>query len=297
MQTTLPRLIAAAILGCLLAATASGQTELRKWRKDYADELYKPNGWLSLVALEWLQDGDTTVGSAPDNKIKLQHIPAHLGTLRQHGGHVEVITTSLDTTLKLDGKPFTGGLLNPDDDVHPSELVYNDVRMTVIHRGDKYFLRVKDAMSPTRLHFTGLKWYPDEPQYSVTAKWVPYPTPKPVKIMNVLGQLTPDTTPGYAEFTIAGKTYRLEPMGADKDGMEFVFRDLTSKTTTDGAGRFLDTDAPSNGLTSPGTVVLNFNKAHNPPCGYTPYATCPLPTEQNRLAVGIPAGEKRYGDE
>jgi hypothetical protein len=114
--------------------------------------------------------------------------------------------------------------------------------------------------------------------------------------VNVLGQMTDAPSPGYAEFQIDGQTVRLEPTVEGRT-LFFDFRDATSKTTTDGAGRFLNTDLPGNGIASRGTVTLDFNYAHNPPCGYTPYATCPLPTPENRLTVSIPAGEKRYGDE
>jgi uncharacterized protein len=104
--------------------------------------------------------------------------------------------------------------------------------------------------------------------------------------------------PGIAEFILDGKTYRLEPI-LEKPGdkqLFFIFRDLTSKTETYGAGRFLYTPLPDQGLAQPGDVELDFNRAENPPCAYTPYATCPLPLPQNRLQVAIPAGQQRYHD-
>ena len=276
----------------------SSTAELQHWRKAYADNLAAPNGWLALVALEWLQDGDSSVGSAPDNKIKLQHIPAHLGVLRMHDGRVMFLPSKegVQGGVLLDGKPVSGGFVEPDDSPKPSEIVSGDVLMTVIHRGDHYYLRVKDAYSPTRLHFRGLNWYAPNPKARVTANWIPFPSPKTLHIVNVLGQMTDAPSPGYAEFQVDGQTVRLEPT-VEGDGLFFDFRDATSKTTTDGAGRFLNTGMPSNGLYKPGTLVIDFNYAHNPPCGYTSYATCPLPTPENRLMVAIAAGEKRYGEE
>ena len=293
-----------AFLGAQCGTPAFAQTkpakateELQHWRKAYADNLMKPDGWLALVALEWLQDGDSSVGSAADNKIKLKHLPAHAGVLRQHNGHVELLTPheAASASVLLDGKS-TAGVVNADDSDHPSVITSGDVQMTVIHRGDRYYLRVKDAYSPTRLHFRGLNWYAANPTLRITAKWVPYSSPKTLRIVNVLGQVNEEPSPGYAEFQIGEQTVRLEPT-VEGDGLFFDFRDTTSKTTTDGAGRFLNTSLPSNGVHSLGTVVIDFNYAHNPPCGYTPYATCPLPTESNRLSVAIPAGEKRYGEE
>ena len=288
--------LAAIIFLPLTHAHSQTTADLDHWRKAYADNLAQPDGWLTLVALQWLPDGNITAGSASDNKLQLNHVPVHLGIFQQHNGHVALLspTEGFSSSVLLDGKPATSpATLAPDDSPHPSELASGDVRITVIHRGDRYYLRIKDAYAPTRVHFRGLNWYAPNPPLRITAKWIPYTPAKTLRILNVLGQTSEEQAPGYAEFQIANKTYKLEPLVEGKS-LFFDFRDLTSRTTTDGAGRFLNTDFPSNGLAKPGTVVLDFNYAHNPPCGYTPYATCPLPTEANRLAVAIPAGEKRY---
>jgi uncharacterized protein (DUF1684 family) len=297
----LHHLPAAALLLTLPAITLAQTPKpspLTQWRAAYAANLAQPDGWLALVALQWLQDGETSVGSAPGNKLVLPHTPAHLGIFRQHSGRIEFLAPpeGVSQSVLLDGKPAAGGFLNADDNAHPSLITTGDVRIAVIHRGDRFYLRVKDAYSPTRLHFRGLNWYAPNPRLRITAKWVPYTPAKTVKILNVLGQASEESSPGYAEFTLDGHTVRLDPL-AEGDGLFFDFRDATSHSTTDGAGRFLNTGLPSNGLTHPGTLIIDFNYAHNPPCGYTPYATCPLPPDQNRLTVAIPAGEKRYGND
>ena len=286
------------VAGAAWAQTSKETAELAAWRKAYAEGLAKPDGWLALVALQWLPEGDTAVGSAADNKLRLEHTPAHLGIFRQHDNRIQFVAPpeGVSSSVLLDGKPAAGGFLNTDDSPHPSEIVTGDVRLTVIHRGDRFYLRVKDAYAKTRIRFRGLAWYAPDPKLRVTARWVPYTPPKTVKILNVLGQSTEDKAPGYAEFEIDGKMVRLEPL-LEGDALFFDFRDTTSLKTTDGAGRFLNTGLPSNGVEKPGTLVIDFNYAHNPPCGYTPYATCPLPLAQNRLAVAIPAGEKRYPEE
>lgn len=170
------------------------------------------------------------------------------------------------------------------------------MRLWVIDRGDKQYLRVKDSNAPALRQFRGLQWYPPQPAFRVQAKWLPFSTPHPLHFLNQLGQVSDVDEPGEVEFTIDGKRCTLTPLSATDKGLWFVLRDLTSSTTTDQGGRFLYTDAPSHGLAAPGTVTLDFNQAVNPPCAYSPFATCPLAAQGNRLPVAIPAGEKRYAD-
>lgn len=291
---SLPTYVAAALLGLATVTfpldSQAQVSDLTQWRKAYADSLNRPDGWLSLVALEWLRDGDTSIGSTAGNKVQLKHVPAKLGVLRKQGDSFELVDPAFGVTL--DGHPGGGGV-NSDHTDHPSVIASGDVGMTVIQRSDRYYLRVKDAASPSRLHFHGLNWYPPDPKLTLAAKWIPYPQPKVLHIQNVLGQISDEPSPGYAEFMVDGRTVRLEPV-VEGNSLFFDFRDTTARTTTDGTGRFLTTPLPDHGVGSPGTVMLDFNRAHNPPCGYTPYATCPLPTAGNRLNVAIPAGEKRY---
>ena len=284
------------LLLCTAAACSPAQTAdptyrqaLAHWREQRAAGLATPDGWLSLVALEWLKPGDTTVGSAPANTVHLAHGPAYLVTLRQQGGHITV--TAHDPSLRLDNVPVEDGAAIPPD---TSELRSGDLRLLVIERGDRLYLRVKDAAAPTRVHFRGLRWYPPNPHLRITARWTPSSAGHTLTVPNVLGQISEERSPGIAEFTLRGQTFRLEPIQESPDALFFIFRDATSHTTTYGAGRFLVTPLPSHGLASPGTVDLDFNHAVNPPCAYTPYATCPLPPTGNRLSIPIPAGEQRY---
>jgi hypothetical protein len=142
----------------------------------------------------------------------------------------------------------------------------------------------------------GLKWFRPDPRYRVTARWIPYTPPHIEKIPTVIGTTLELPAPGIAEFTLDGKTLRLEPVieADEQNQLFFILRDATSKTTTYGSGRFLHTALPDHGLAAPGELALDFNELYNPPCAYTPYATCPLPPDQNRLTVAIEAGEQRY---
>ena len=292
----------------LLTLTAAGQTnssnaayteQLTQFRAQRAKNLSSPEGWLSLVALQWLKPGDTTVGSAPGNTLQLDRAPAHLATFHLANDTVTLVapTGGFPAGTTIDGKPATPTKLSHDDE-HPSELRNGGLLMIVIKRGDRLYLRVKDAQAPTRTSFHGLNWYAPDPRYVVTAKWIPNNPPHNLTIPNVLGQISHEPSPGVAEFTLNGQTMRLEPVIEDPTDktLFFIFRDTTSKTTTYQAGRFLYTSLPSNGVDKPGTVVLDFNRTQNPPCVYTSFATCPLPPQQNRLNVAIPAGEKRYHD-
>ncbi len=150
-------------------------------------------------------------------------------------------------------------------------------------------LRVKDPNAAARRNFTGTQWFPVRQAWDIKARWVPYATPRQIPILNVLGMTGPEPSPGYAEFTLSGRKCRLEPITED-DHLFFIFKDLTAGKTTYAAGRFLYAATPVNG-----TVELDFNEAENPPCAFTPYATCPLPPKQNALPVAIEAGEKSYG--
>jgi uncharacterized protein (DUF1684 family) len=268
---------------------------------DYAQEraqraqgLTRPYGWFSLIALDWLKPGTSTIGSAKDNSIVLPGAPAHLITLEQKDGKVTLLKA--DPSLTAQGKPIGSGAIFGDGEDDAAALTAGTLKMWAIDRGGKRYLRVKDSQAPALKHFHGLSWYAPDGHYRVEARWVPYTTPHTLRVLNKLGQITPIKVPGYVEFELDGAKLQLTPMEADKDSLFFVFRDVTAKTTTDGGGRFLSTSAPSAGLDRPGTLILDFNEAVNPPCAYSPYATCPLASPENRLTVAVKAGEKRYED-
>ncbi|MGI8988439.1 MAG: DUF1684 domain-containing protein [Bryobacteraceae bacterium] len=167
-----------------------------------------------------------------------------------------------------------------------------DVEIQVIKRGGRQGVRVRDPNSSARREFSGLGYFPIDERYRVQAKFVPYNPAKQIPITNVLGMTWPEKCPGYAEFALRGTRYRLEPVIEDDEPNQlfFIFRDLTSNRESYASGRFLYADFPKDGH-----VTLDFNKAYNPPCAFTAFATCPLPPHQNRLPVRIEAGEKRYG--
>ncbi len=291
--------MAGVVLAGLLAAmerpvTAQKTAEYAKERAARARGLTQPYGWFSLIALDWLKPGATTVGSAKENALVLPGTAAHLLTLTQSGGTVAATAVAAGVTSQ--GKPLAPGQVLRKDEEEDSAVAAGSVKMWVIDRGDKQYLRVKDANAPALKNFHGLRWYAPTAALRVEAKWVPFAKPHTLHFLNQLQQVSDVEEPGQAEFTIRGKRCTLTPLSATDKGLWFVMRDLTSAKDTDQGGRFLYTDAPSNGLKAAGTVVLDFNEAVNPPCAYSPYATCPLAALENRLPVAIEAGEKRYAD-
>jgi uncharacterized protein (DUF1684 family) len=280
------------------SAEPEWRQDLDRWRARRAQEIDAPDGWLTLVALDWLKPGANSIGAAADNQTQIHaDVPDHIGLLIVSGKTVQLlpIAGGLPDDLTIDGKPAHEGPLVVEG-AKPSIIGLHGVSMIVLERGDRFALRIKDANAPARKAFHGLNWFPPDPNFSVTAQWIPFTPPQIERIPTVIGTTLELPAPGVAEFQLNGVTYRLEPVlesPGDKE-LFFILRDLTSKDSTYQAARFLHTPFPDHGLDKPGTLILDFNRLENPPCAYTSYATCPLPPEKNRLPVAIDAGEKRY---
>jgi len=282
MKWVIPVLLAASI-------TESQRIEIETWRKTRAERLIAADGWTTLVGLFWLQPGANTVGSAESSAVVLpKGTPERTGVL-ELSGHKVTFRPAPGVDVKINGAPAKASILKNDHESEKPELVQTGtVTFYVIDRGGKLGIRVRDEKSTARTGFKGLIWYPIKPEWRLDARWVKYPQPKKVSYTTTAGIEDHLDGLGYAEFPHEGKTYRLEAVEDDGQLM-FVFRDLTSKTTTYPAARFVKAPIPKDDH-----VVLDFNRAYNPPCVFTPYATCPLPKPEQRLPFEIPAGEKRY---
>jgi uncharacterized protein (DUF1684 family) len=290
-----------------MRATLSGAGEdqaswlhgLNDWRAKHAAEMDAPDGWLSLTGLNWLKEGDNSVGADAANQIRVAGgAAAHLGVLHLEAGAVHLLPPAggFPAGFLVDQQPPQANGEVRIDSEHPSTFTAGSLTMLVIHRGDRFALRVKDAQAPARANFHGLKWFAPDQAYVVRGKWVPYNPPKTLSIATVIGTTVKYPAPGAVEFTLRGKTFRLEPVVEEEEPTHlfFIMRDLTSETSSYGAGRFLYTPLPDHGLTQPGELSVDFNHLENPPCAYSPYATCPLPPPQNRLPIALPVGEKKY---
>jgi uncharacterized protein len=289
--TALISLVILAASSLFGADTAPSKQDEEAWRAKRTAALLAPDGWFSLTGLDWLRPGKTTVGTAKDNTIQLTgDAAAHVGVFDLEGQQVQLLPPEggFPAGLTAGGKPAQAGPVSEE-----TPLKIGTFTLVAIQRGDRFALRIKDSKAQTLLQFHGLNWYAPDEKYRVLAKWLPYTPPHEVEIPTILGTAEKDKVPGVAEFVIDGQTVRLEPI-VEGNRLFFIMRDTTSHTTTYGSGRFLYADMPSDGLEKPGELWLDFNRLQNPPCAYTPYATCPLPPAQNRLQVAIPAGEKRY---
>jgi hypothetical protein len=269
------------------AVTPAGwRAEDEQYRHDLETKLTSDTGWLTIAGLAFLTKPETTVGSDRSNDVVLPGAtPPHLGNfVLASDGHVSVrLEPNLNVKL-LDGKPFTGGAIKSDGEGTPDRIVLGDVQVWVHESGERRAIRIRDKNSPLRQSFTGMKWYPINPAYRVEAAFVPFDKPKAFGIPNLLGDIDRMSAPGRVTFSLNGTEHHLTPF-LDEDELWFVFRDLTSGETTYPAARFLYTSLPKDGK-----VVLDFNRAENPPCAFNPYATCPLPPPENRLTARVEAG-------
>jgi uncharacterized protein (DUF1684 family) len=282
----------------MLAAAAVAQPsdqvyrqQIQQWRDDYNAALKQDDGWLTVAGLFWLKKGDNGFGTGLSNRIVLPEgsAPEFAGTFTFQNGKTRLLARP-GVALLLNGQPVQTEMpLTPDSrSGKPDHVALGRLSMIVIKRGDRYGIRLWDKASGARREFQASSWFPIQESYSITARFTSYSKPKMIAILNVLGDSEDTPSPGYATFEIGGKQLRLEPVLEDNQ-LFFLFKDLTSGKQTYPAGRFVYADLPKNGR-----VVLDFNKAHNPPCAFTSYATCPLPPRQNYLPVAIEAGELKY---
>ncbi len=280
------KLIGLAALSMLALAGADHyRQQVEQWRAEHQGKLTADDGWLTVVGLDWLKEGDNRVGADPSSEVPLPpgSAPPRVAVITLHEGKA-LLHPAPGVRLTLNGKPATVTTLREDDDI----LAIRHLKFYVIRRGDRTGIRLKDNDSAARKHFQGLSWYPIVPAWRIQAKFTAWPTPHNLVFHNTIGQQETEPSPGYVTFQKEGREFRLEAM-VDEGKLFFVLRDQTSGKTTYGASRFLYAEQPRNG-----TVWLDFNQTENPPCAFTAYATCPLPPPQNRLALTITAGERKY---
>jgi uncharacterized protein len=253
---------------------------IQRARQERDDSLRAEDGWLTLVGLTWLRPGDNSFGSGTGNDVVVSDpaAPAHGGTLRlEEDGRVRLIEADLDMELADD--ETEGG---------PTLFEAGRVRLHVVRRAGRVGIRMRDAASPVRLEFTGVEAFAPDERWRVRAQVERYPTPKPVLVPTILGDLEPDQVGAALTFEVDGRALRLDLFEAPDGSFEGAFSDLTNGHETYGAGRFIDTRPPQ----PDGSVELDFNLAYNPPCVFTAFATCPLPLAQNHLPIRVEAGER-----
>ena len=280
-------------LACATTAHVPGlppgyERDLAAWRTERLEGLRAPRGWLALAGFQWVKEGPATLGSAPGSTVLLPaSAPARVGALTRTGDRFHLAVD--------EGVPAIcqGAFVHERDlgsDAHgaPDVVEVGGVAFAVIVRGGEPALRWWDAGAPARAALESLPAYPVDPAWRLTGRWLPYDAPREVEVSTAIATTEKGRVTGEIRFTAGDRELTVVPLAEEgSEALFLVFGDLTNGHGTYGGGRFLDVDPPA----PDGTVVLDFNRAVNPPCAFTPYATCPLPRPENRLPIAVTAGE------
>jgi uncharacterized protein (DUF1684 family) len=298
MKSTLLLLSALALPAVALCADAPAdpKQEYEGWRAARVARLQKPDGWLTLVGLDWIEPGKHSLGSGKDNDIVLSVGPAKLGEIELEKNQLTLtLAEGVDATIGTEGKRsaelVTDLEASEADNLEPTLVRFGTASFFAIERNGRYALRVKDSEAETRKHFLGIDNYPFYAAWRVEAKFERHAPGATIEVANVLGYLEPMQNSGVVAFEHDGKSYKLETIDEGDGQLFLVYADKTNRKETYGAGRFLYSDPPKAGSDR---VVIDFNRSYNPPCVFTPYATCPLPPPGNRLEFAVTAGETKY---
>lgn len=294
-------LAAAALAGCGKAppqAEATVQedpafnTQQQQWRMQRHAELTAADGWTTLVGLHWLEHKAHYIGHGPGSGIRLAVGPEKLGLLSRQGDRWW-FTPESGAAVSVDGVALRGRVaFDSDRDPQPTRIEFDDGKgqLSLIARGTRFALRVKHADAPTRRDFAGIDYWPGGSAWRVHARFLPHPAGRTLPIVDITGLTTHMPNAGVVEFERDGQPYRLQAIAEPGKPLFLIFADRTSGHGSYPAGRYLDTDAP----TADGHVWVDFNRAYNPPCAFTPFATCPLAPPENRLDLRVEAGERAY---
>jgi uncharacterized protein (DUF1684 family) len=268
------------------------EKEVETWYQDRVKSLKADEGWLNLVGLHWLEAGETTFGTAAASGFKLEFggFPDSIGVFSLEGD--KVFFSPGTDSIFIGENQVKERIKIFDAETQISEkLSLKSLRWNIIKRADAFGVRLRDLKTPAVTQFEDIERYPIDLEWRLEAKFIPYEPIREIPITNVLGQTTPNPSPGYIEFEKDGKTHKIDALDAE-DELYLIIADNTSGGETYGGGRYMYVKKPVSG----DLVVLDFNKAYNPPCVFTPHATCPLPPRQNMLDLAITAGEKTFGE-
>lgn len=262
--------------------------EIREWQTDMEEKLRAPDSWLTLIGLDWLEEGKNSLGTSSQSNIVFPKgtAPDNIGTLILTGDQV-TFEVEAGVVATLNGNPVTRTTLESDVNRNPDIIQVGEINFHVIERSGRYGIRSKQPNSPQRVNFQGRRWWLVDRDLRIEAEIIPYEPQKMIKIPDILGNQNESAMDCQLQFTLNQQTYALDAFALPSGQFYILFHDLSCGNGSYPAGRFLVTEYPEDD-----SVVIDFNKAHNPPCAFTPYATCPLPPPQNHLKVAIQAGER-----
>lgn len=276
------------LLAVVPAAAADVVADVEAWRGERVERLTRPEGWLSLVGLHWVEPGSQRIGRDAGNDLVLAVGPAHLGVLTLDGARVHLaLADGVDASIE--GTEARAADLVVDSAGAPTVVRFGRASFVAIERNGRVALRVRDPDAPTRTGFSGIEYFPIDPAWRVDARFEAHPAGKTIEIVNILGALEPMANPGRVVFSRDGREYALEAVDEGDGQLFLIFADRTNGPKTYGPGRFVYAPAPVDGRT-----VIDFNRAYNPPCAFNAYSTCPLPPPENRLDLAVEAGELKY---
>lgn len=283
------------LIGCTQKPNANPDyvNQIKAWDQKRIERLKDDDGWLNLVGRFWLKKGESTFGSAKDNDIVIESnkLPEHIGKF-VFKDTVVIFIANDGVSVLLNGNPIKNIVMIDDQKKNMTVLQIGSIKFNLIVRDTLYGIRFRDINSDLVKNFKGIERFPIDESWNIKAKFEPYAPPKEISVPNVLGQISKEKSPGAVVFTRDGKTYKIDAVDEGGNKLFLIIADETSGEETYGGGRFMYVNKPD----STGNIELDFNKAFNPPCVFTKYATCPLPPEQNYLKLKIEAGEKMYGE-
>jgi len=265
--------------------------EIKQWDQRRVERLKAEDGWLNLVGRTWLKPGENKFGSAKDNDVVIESdkVPDFMGVFIFHDSTVTMKVND-GVVVLFNDSPVKEMIMIGDTKKEMTVFQYKSIKWNLIVRNELYGIRFRDLESELVKNFNGIERFPVNEDWKISAEFEAYDPPRKISVPNVLGQIDEEPSPGAIVFTRDGQTYRIEAVDAG-DRLWFIFADGTSGEETYGGGRFLYTDKAD----STGKVIVDFNKAYNPPCVLTKFATCPLPPKENYIKLRITAGEKMYG--
>jgi uncharacterized protein (DUF1684 family) len=262
--------------------------EMEEWRSNRLASLTKADGWTTLIGLHWLQEGEQTFGSAEDNDIVFpEKTPDYIGSFNLTKDSLSVqVKASVD--ILINGENLESSTLYSDVEENTSYLNWESFTWYIIKRGDKYGIRIKDSLSSGRFALTEIPHYPVDEKWKVSATLQPVVEGTSIEIENILGQISDNPLEGNLEFTFGNKLYQLAALNGGAGHYFVIIADETTGEDTYGGGRYIYVDR----IDSTGQTFIDFNMAYNPPCVFSPHATCPLPPKENYLPFAVKAGEK-----
>ena len=263
--------------------------ELESWKQNRDVRLRSDNSFVNLAGLYWLADGENTFGSdSLKNIVFPEHAPGSMGTITLQDSIVyllasEGIEISVDSLIQPEAMIY-----NASEEVQ-SVMHLGRYKWYIIERAGNYGIRLRDLEHPQVLQPLNIQYYDWSDDWMITAHFQPYDSARSIQIDNIVGFTFDEEVNGELVFEMNGQQHSILPL-MDDDGMFIMFADATSGDETYGAGRYLVAELPD----EEGNVLLDFNKAYNPPCAFTDFATCPLPPQDNILEIPVLAGEKAW---